>query len=216
MTLMFVGFGLYFLYDGFIGYPKKNKIYDAHQRFEEIQEERKTFLESGKTSADWKVIAQEKGYPDQEEWIDYAAENGWPEKPPEKRYSTTDQFVCGALCIAVGLAILGTMMINRSKILRADAESFTTPNGQRVRFASARKVDKRKWDNKGLCYVHYEEDGKTKRAVIDDLKFAGADKILDRLMANFEGQLIERVVNEPNDSDKSGPETAQEQGSPSA
>ena len=97
MTLMFVGFGLYFLYDGFIGYPKKNAIFREHETFQQIQEEKKAFLEGGKTAADWKAVVEEKGYPTQDEWIDYAADNGWPEEPPEKIKSTTDQFVCGLL-----------------------------------------------------------------------------------------------------------------------
>ena len=200
MTLMFVGFGLYFLYDGFIGYPKKNKIFEEHQRFVEIQEEKEAFLADGNLRADWKALATEKGYPEQDEWIDYAATKGWPEEPPEKFHSTTDQFFFGALCIGIGLAVLGTMMINRSKVLRGDDISFTSPKGERVLFATAYRIDKRKWDNKGLAYVHYrEENGKEKRATIDDLKFAGANKILDNLMANFDGELVERVSTGPND-----------------
>ncbi|NCF84141.1 MAG: hypothetical protein GWQ08_01215 [Verrucomicrobiaceae bacterium] len=197
MTLMFVGFGLYFLYDGFIGYPKKNAIYDEHVKFMEIQDEKAAFLEEGNTSSDWAKVVVEKGYPKQDDWIDYAADNGWPEEPPEKRYSTTDQFFFGALCCGIGLAILGTMMLNRGKVLRADGLSFTSPKGERVLFSSAHRIDKRKWDNKGLAYVHYwDEKEKERRAVIDDLKFGGADKILDRLLENFEGELVERVSTE--------------------
>ena len=89
------------------------------------------------------------------------------------------------------------MMINRGKVLRADELSFTSPNGQRVLFSSAHRIDKRKWDNKGLAYVHYrDENEKERRAVIDDLKFDGADKILDRLLENFDGELVERVSTE--------------------
>ena len=32
--------------------------------------------------------------------------------------------------------------------------------------------------------------------MIDDLKFDGAAKILDRLLSNFEGELVERVSTE--------------------
>lgn len=197
MTLMFVGFGLYFLYDGFIGYPKKNAVYDEHVRFTEIQDEKKAFLEEGNTSGDWDKVSADKGYPEQEEWIDYALDKGFPEEPPEKRYNTTDQFFFGALCIGIGLAILGTMMLNKGKLLKADGLSFTSPKGDRVLFSSAHRIDKRKWDNKGLAYVHYkDEQEKERRAVIDDLKFDGADKILERLLANFEGELVERVSTE--------------------
>ena len=42
--------------------------------------------------------------------------------------------------------------------------------------------------------MHYRDgDEREKRAVIDDLKYGGADKILTRLMDNFEGELVERV-----------------------
>ncbi|MFT4637390.1 MAG: hypothetical protein ACI8T1_000699 [Verrucomicrobiales bacterium] len=200
MTLMFVCFGLYFLYDGFVGYPKKNKIFEAHQEFVEIQEKKEAFLAEGNLNADWKALAEKEGYPEQDEWIDYAATKGWPEEPPEKFHSTTDQFFFGALCIGIGLAVLGTMLLNRRKVLCGDDTSFTSPNGQRVFFSSAYRIDKRKWDNKGLAYVHYRDvSEKEKRAIIDDLKFAGADKILDNLMANFDGELVERVSTEPNE-----------------
>ena len=131
MTLMFVGFGLYFLYDGFIGYPKKNAIYDEHVKSWKSRMRRRPFWKR----ATLHLIGQgscRESYPKQDDWIDYAADNGWPEEPPEKRYSTTDQFFFGALCCGIGLAILGTMMLNRGKVLRADGLSFTSPKGERV------------------------------------------------------------------------------------
>ncbi len=201
MTVMFVGFGLYFFYDGAIGYPKKNKIFKAHEEFTAIQDEKEAFLkEEGNTNVEWAEVVKEKGYPAQSEWTDYAAVNGWPEEPPEKHYSTSDQFFFGGLCLVIGLMVLTTLILNRKRILRADAASFYTPKGQEVRFATAYRVDKRKWDNKGLAYVHYrDENEKEKRATIDDLKFAGADAILDRLLENFDGELIARVSTEANE-----------------
>jgi len=198
MTTMFVGFGLYFFYDGAIGYPKKNKIYKAHEEFVAIQDQKQAFLDEGGTNIEWAKVVEENGHPPQTEWIDYAAVNGWPEEPPEKLYSTTDQFFFGTLCVVIGLAVLGTMLMNRKRVLRADDSSFYTPKGLRIHFASAFRVDKRKWDNKGLAYVHYrDENEKERRATIDDLKFGGAVQILERLLENFDGELVARVSNEP-------------------
>ena len=72
------------------------------------------------------------------------------------------------------------------------------PNGAEVRFADVFRVDKRKWDNKGLAYVYHRSGGAGKRAVVDDLKYDGAGRVLDRLLAQFNGELIEKVqdVNE--------------------
>lgn len=207
MTLMFVGFGLYFLYDGFIGYPKKNAIYRAHERFAAIQEEKKAFLDQGGTQVEWATVVKEEGYPEQSDWSDYAAVHGWPAEAPEKLYSTADQFFFGGLCLAIGLGVLGTLLVNRGRVLRADEDSFYTPKGERVPFTSAYRIDMRKWDNKGLAYVHYRDGkGKERRATIDDLKFAGADEIRGRLMKNFEGELVERVSNDPNERAQGGAE----------
>jgi hypothetical protein len=76
--------------------------------------------------------------------------------------------------------------------LRADATSFSTPDGQHVPFASAFRIDRRKWDHKGLACVFYKDaSGKERRAVIDDLIFGGAVRVLDRLTANFKGEVID-------------------------
>ena len=198
MSLMFVAFGLYFLYDGFIGYPKKNAQFASHASFFDDLETRKAaHMEEGGTLTDWEERTVDDYVAVEEKWKAHATAQGWPEEPPEKHYSTGDQFFFGALCIAVGLAVLGTMFINRGRSVRADEQGFYTDKSERVRFESAFRIDKRKWDNKGLAYVyHRDADGKQKRAVIDDLKYNGADKILTRLLDNFEGELIERVSNE--------------------
>jgi hypothetical protein len=76
--------------------------------------------------------------------------------------------------------------------LTADANSFTTADGQHVPFDSAFRIDRRKWDHKGLAYVYYRDaKGSEKRAVIDDLIFGGAAKVLERLQANFKGDVVD-------------------------
>lgn len=215
MTVMFVGFGLYFFYDGFIGYPKKNKIFREHERFMKIQEEKETFLAESGTNVEWADVVEEKGYPAQSDWVGFAAENGWPEEPPEKIHTTEDQFFFGTLCVGIGLVVLGTMFANRKRVLRADVTSLTTPKGERVPFASAFRVDQRKWDHKGLAYVYYREgEGKVRRAIIDDLKFGGADAIRKRLLANFDGDLVERLPATDEPSPKGGTASENEEKAP--
>jgi hypothetical protein len=85
------------------------------------------------------------------------------------------------------------MLLNKNKVLRAEADHFITPEKKKVFFADAFRIDKRKWDTKALAYVwHKPEGSKASKVVIDDLKFAGAGFVLDRLMANFKGELIEK------------------------
>ena len=63
-----------------------------------------------------------------------------------------------------------------------------------IPFESIFRIDTRKWAKKGLAYVFYNEDESTKkRAVVDDLKFPGADMILDRLKSRISGEIIEAI-----------------------
>lgn len=193
MSLMFVGFGLYFLYDGFIGYPKKNRIFDEHLAFKARQEEFAAARE-GNPGVEWESYARGRGWPLEDRWRDYTAKRGWAEKIPEKRYNINEQFFFGGLCCALGLGILGMMLFNRHRRLTASASAFTTPEGKEVPFSAAFRIDKRKWANKGLAYVHFKDgSGRERRAVIDDLKYEGADHVLARLMTHFQGEILDRV-----------------------
>ena len=80
---------------------------------------------------------------------------------------------------------------NKGRVLRADGDSLTTPAGVRIPFASVTRIDKRKWDNKALAYLWWTDGGTTKKDVIDDLVFDGAGKVLERLMGQFRGELID-------------------------
>jgi len=194
-------FGLYFLYDWKFGYPKANAIAAKQEWFEkELLPSYEEAKQAGKLDA-WRAEAQAKGWPigKQEEppkWVPYAAVNGWPEKPKRFTQKEIDEqwwWGMGTLAVAgaVGLAVL----FSRNRTLIAGTDHLVTPNGVTVRFDEVYRVDKRKWDTKGLAYLWYraEPKGKGKRAVIDDLKFGGAGEVLDRVLKGFRGELIEKV-----------------------
>jgi hypothetical protein len=90
--------------------------------------------------------------------------------------------------------VLVVMLFNRRKVLVGEIDHWITPEGQKVPFAEVFRVDKRKWDRQGLAYAWYQSaGGRPRKAVIDDLKYDGAEKILRRLLENFRGELIEKV-----------------------
>lgn len=138
------------------------------------------------------------------EFAGYAASLGYDSKDNKyhSRKDIAEQLVIAGICAAGAIVALLFLVLSRGRTLRADGDGMTMPDGKRVPFTSAFRIDKRKWDNKGLAYVHYKEGGADKKAVIDDLKFVGAGKILDRLMAGFHGELVERAV----DSDDEEPD----------
>ena len=197
-------FGLYFIYDWKIGYPKANAIADQQEWFEkELLPSYDKAVNEGKLE-EWMVQADAQGWPkgkvgEPPKWLQYAAINGWPEKP--KRYTqkeVDEQLWWGIGTISIGLVAGIVLLLNRGKVLRCETDHWITPEGGKVCFADVVRVDTRKWDAKGLAYVWFQQGGagKERRAVIDDLKFGGADRVLKRLLAGFEGELIEKVPDE--------------------
>ncbi len=172
MVTMLIGFSAYFFYDWKIGYPKEKLKYDAYwPQYQEL---------SVKNS-------------DNKAWLEKARDNDWPESPKEKDwdYKLKEQFIWGIGTGLIGLALLAAYLRNKGRVLRADGESLTTPEGCRIPFASVTRIDKRKWDNKALAYLWWTDGDTSKKAVIDDLVFDGAGKVLDRLMGQFKGELID-------------------------
>ncbi len=172
MVAMLLGFSAYFFYDWKIGYPKQRAEYLAYWP---------TYQEKGLNQKDDKA------------WRALARENGWPANPKEKDwdYKIKEQFIWGLGTGAIGLAFLIAYLRYQGRVLRCDADSLTTPDGRRIPFASVTKIDKRKWDNKALAYLWWQDQNTSRKAVIDDLIFDGAGKVLDRLLAHFHGELID-------------------------
>ncbi len=205
---MMVGMGLYFCYDGKFGYRKDNEKADKKEWFET------TFIKSfdeAKTAGkleEWKAKAAEQKLPTGEngeppKWATYAAVQGWPENV--KKHSEEEiaqQFWWGGAMLVIALFVGLKVLLDFNKKLIGHPEHMIMPGGAEVRFADVFKVDKRKWLVKGLAYVFYRSDDSEHRAVVDDLKYGDADKVLDRLIANFKGELIEKAPDEDETPDQ--------------
>jgi len=67
---------------------------------------------------------------------------------------------------------------NHTRKVTAEGEVVVGASGERVELDWINKIDRRKWENKGIAYALYEEDGKPKRLTLDDHKFAGCEAII--------------------------------------
>jgi hypothetical protein len=137
------------------------------------------------------------------EWATYALTKNWGSG--EIKYHTTGQireqkFIAGAL-LAGAFLVLATFFLNRGRKISADADSYTDEKGARIAFTDIFRIDRRKWDNKGLAYAFYRSGASEKKAIIDDLKYIGAGEILARMLENFQGELIDRAKDDEDDED---------------
>lgn len=187
MFLMLAAFAGWFFKDYKFGYPKKAAIHSEYERVKA--------LPGGK-----------------EEWTKLAAEKHWPAVPePMPAAKINEQKKYAVVLGLAALAVLIRFLLQRGTTLQADDTSFTTPAGQRIPFDKVFRVDKRKWKHKGLATVFYrDEQGAEKKAAVDDLKYSGADQVLDRLLGRFSGEVVDldEPAATPDVPGESGPTTA--------
>jgi len=180
------GLGLYFLYDGSIGYPKKNHLADLHEIFEATSrgEAAGPFPDEGTRSEKQRkeLEAARRAARDGASWAGFAAERMLSESAP-KRYSEgeiREQFRFAILMALIALAIAAFGASRRKRAFRADAEGISFPDGKRIAYAEMLEIDLRKWD-RGVAKVRYSApEGEERVAKIDDYKYAGTTAILKR------------------------------------
>lgn len=138
--------GLWFSYDGFIGYPHQQKVALAYMQF------------------------QKEGRVDQ--WPDYARGKGWT-VTPESPKSNSDiwlQRLLGMAALPVGLIFGMATLRSLGRHVSCDDEGLSTPAYPKVPFEAITKLDKSRWQKKGIVIVHFELDEKPGYIVLDDWK----------------------------------------------
>jgi hypothetical protein len=203
MAVMLTAFGLYFLYDGKYGYPAANEKAAKKDWFEkEVLGSFETASKAG-TIPQWVEDAKTKGWPtgkdgEPPKWLSYSSEMGLPEKP--KRYTDKEieeQFWWGGAMLILAVATVIAVLLNRGKVVRGYDDRFITTAEKEVLFSHVFRVDKRKWESKGLATVFYREkpDGPELKTKLDCLKYdeKGMEAILAALLGKFSGELIEKV-----------------------
>lgn len=202
MLLLVLGYCAWFSYDWQIGYPRLREAQMARATIEgRIGKEKVAEAEAA-----YAEEARGKGWPEFQK-VDMGKDYGWLIKWEQPAFAI--------LTGVGGLAMLYFYIRTTRGSLRADESSFTTVDGQHVPFASAYRIDRRKWDHKGLAYVYYKDaKGEEKRAVIDDLVFGGAVKVLERLQANFKGEVIDLEKSEAPAAAEKTPETTGSEAEP--
>jgi hypothetical protein len=169
MFAMLAAFAGWFYKDYKWGYPKKAAIYSEYKKI----------IDQPDGKAQWTKLAQEK------QWDD----------PPDE--ITADKIgEQGKFAVGLGLgalAVMITFLLNRGKRLTADATGFTPPGAKAaIPYVAVTRVDKTRWKHKGLAYAYYKDAaGAERKAVIDDLKYGGADQVLDRLLSTFGGEIVD-------------------------
>ena len=108
-------------------------------------------------------------------WSEYTDERGWPSGIPPKSYDAGK--IRGQLYWGIGsgvLMLVGVYFLVRTsrRTMKVDDEAFHAPGGERVAFDAIRRIDKRKWETKGMAYLYVGEgEGALKKVKVDGMVY---------------------------------------------
>ena len=175
MLFMVSGIAAWFLYDGYVVWPAEA---ERHAEFVAIEAK---LVESGKIEAvAHKAHDEELNHYLRIEWERHAKQAGYTRKIPKERTdaSIDEQRTIGWVMMS-GSALFGLWVLwNHQLRVQAEGDVVIGTGGQRVELDSIVKIDRSKWESKGIAYAIYEDSGKQQRLCLDDHKFAGCEAII--------------------------------------
>jgi hypothetical protein len=134
------------------------------------------------------------------QWEEVAKANDWSPARPEHNIRIKDakEFVVwnyGVLivCSLIALPCLIWCLLSRGTWIESTENGLRSSAGQELSLKQITKIDKAKWDKKGIAIVHYKDElGSEKKFVIDDLKYQRQPT--DLIMAWVEENVDESLV----------------------
>ena len=155
--LFCLGGGLYFLYDGMIGWPqKRERGFDFLQYIEDNAD-----LDEKDQLDQWKMRAAEKGWP-----TDNPLD---PEtNKPISKIKINDQFLYAGAAGLAALCFLSRVVFMLGRWVECDEAGLRNRGGQAAKFSEITALDKKKWQSKGIAFVQYQSNGRTGRLRLDD------------------------------------------------
>ena len=186
-----LGYGAWSMYDCVITGPKHMKKANAHWvAAEEDGEEGWAKRHSGE---EWTRMAKEKGWP-----------IGEPKTPSAARGYLMFNYSLLAICLPIGAWFLIKYFKTGNTWIEGSSDSLTSSWGQSFKVDDIITIDKKKWDNKGIAKICYNDRSEVKVFVLDDFKYLR--KPTDEILYEIEqGLTDEQILNgnrEPSAEDK--------------
>lgn len=122
-------------------------------------------------------------------------------KPHDSESMRTQLILTGTTAV-LGLLAFFFLFRTMGRKMVVDAEAFYPACGKKILYSSMRQLDKRRWENKGLASIMYEENGEQKKAKVDGLTYGGfkeeqnapAERLFEKIVANFKGEIVEYIA----------------------
>jgi hypothetical protein len=135
-------------------------------------------------------------------WLEYTKEQGMDATPPEQPYDArkiAEQWIVFWICLALSAGALFFLLRTLGRSIAADDTGVVGPGGTRVPYGDFKTLDLRKWETKGLAFLHYDGSSGKGRLRIDGLTYGGfkaeqgepAERLMQRIRSRFSGEILE-------------------------
>jgi len=149
-------------------------------------------------------------------WKIYSGEKGWPQnidldEDPKPAYKIKEQLYASIVCFCLAAVAIFFLIRTKGRNMRVNDEAYFAPGGARIAFSDMIEIDKRKWETKGLATIKYKDSsGEEQKAKVDGMVYgqfkeeegAPAEALFQKILANFDGELIELVVEDDEDDEE--------------
>lgn len=169
-----LGFSGWSYYDGKYAYPQQMA---AGRKFQEMEE---------------------LGIASVEEWRAVAKENGWPESKPKEDYPNEAdiaiQFYMVWIAGIPGALVLLNVLRRLGSWIELEGNTLRNSRGDEFTLDQIVKIDKKKWDKKGIAHLYYEHEGDERRFLLDD--FIYERPTTDEILLKIEQAIgVDKIVN---------------------
>lgn len=148
--LVVFAYGGWCIYDGMVAYPKKLKKAEFYHGLYDQELNEKQIKEA---------------------WIEKTEKMGWergiPEKPKKIRDGIQWQYIQLAVCAVLAAFLLGKYFLAFGHWVESDGREIRSSFHKTFPISEIQKVDKTKWEKKGIAQVHHQGGV----FVFDDFKF---------------------------------------------
>jgi hypothetical protein len=174
-----LAFALWFFYDGAVKWPHERERILAHNKLAEEIEDPLVFQER------WHALTKEKGWP-----------ISVPQGEAKSDAEIMGQYVFGSAAALVGLWLLWGVWRARGQWIEQTEDGLTTSWGQTLSYDQVLAIDKRKWRNKGIAKIRYQDGNRKRRFVLDNFKFDR--ETTDRILYELESRVgHDKIINGP-------------------
>jgi len=146
-------------------------------------------------------------------WDEYSSSKKWDKDPGDKPMHAgkiKEQFYATAVTGVLIAVTLFFLIRTLRRSIHADDEALYTQEGRRILYSDMVRIDKRKWDTKGLALIYYKDGGEEKKTKIDGMVYgqfkeedgAPAEKLFAYVMKQFKGEVIEYVSVDEDEADE--------------